>query len=268
MKIKLNQKKIKLNRKWPFSIYLFYPKIPKFIFLLTQPNSGSTVIAKYITNNESIGSLTHNAEGHRLVNGLYSTYQNRWNSNYPDSYLKYLSIKSTYKKSFYKNNKRKNIEFIFEKSPTNIVRYKKLAKLFDKNIILINFRNPYANILSQLKRFKKNNSITSDKEILDKLIRTYIFRQEFLFKALDEGVQFINYEKFCENPNLIYKKLKIKHETNQKDYFKTKVKDYSESKIFNMNQQFLEDEYSWHREVIKKEIIEYKSRFFDIGYEL
>jgi len=268
MRIELKNNKIKFNREWPLSIKLFYPKLPKFIFLLTQPNSGSTVIAKYMTNNELIGSLNHNSEGHKLINGLYSTFQNRWDPEYPNSYLKYLSIKSTFKKNFYQKNKSKNIEYIFEKSPTNLVRYKSLTQLFDNSLILINFRHPYANILSQFKRRNKNNLITSEKETLDELIKNYIFRQKFLFNALEEGIKYINYEKFCENPNLIYEKLKIKYEYSQSDNFEVMVKDYKLSKIYNMNQQFFEDEYNWHRDVIKKEIFKYKSRFLDIGYEL
>ncbi len=64
------------NNRWPRLPYNHVDE-PHFVFILTLPYAGSTIIAKYLATSPNIGLLRKNGEGQQLVPGI----ARNWNAN-------------------------------------------------------------------------------------------------------------------------------------------------------------------------------------------
>ena len=86
---------------------------PHFLFIITPPNSGSTVLAKFLDTSQRTTTFTKNGEGQWLVPGL--SIQDRWE---PDKEVDYSSVKAVWLNAFQNINRLKpDVDVVIEKSP-------------------------------------------------------------------------------------------------------------------------------------------------------
>jgi len=95
------------NKLWPQKKYRAQVE-PKFLFIITPPNSGSTALIKLLNTSANIMILTKNGEGQWLIPGLCN--KNRWKS---DKFIDYESIKSVWLHQYQHEKKSaENIEWV------------------------------------------------------------------------------------------------------------------------------------------------------------
>lgn len=227
-------------KKWPIKNNKIDPE-PHFIFLLTPPNSGSTAIARVFNTSQKVGLLKENGEGQWLIRGLY---ENRWNEK---KVINKDSIKSVWEDKYYKLKKyNPKIEFIFEKSPPNIIRIRELCNLFPNNTLLANNRDPYANISSiffgyQSKKQISNLKVHEREKKIHEITLEWIYRSEIIKdEVIKNNIPLITYEQFCNNPTILNTLLSNIPATSSiaLNYDgKIKVKKYGFKMITNFNEQ-------------------------------
>jgi len=175
---------------------------PNFIFLLTSPNSGSTVISQVFNNSPLVSQLQQRGEGQWLIKGLCSN--DRWNA---EKVVDKRSIRSVWISECYNRYKTNGSLYFIEKSPPNMMRIEILQSIFPKHILIANNRDPYANISSMFYRHTKNIETLKASKREAKLIQLangWINRSVILKKIInDQNVPYLSYEKFCQNPNLL-----------------------------------------------------------------
>jgi hypothetical protein len=227
-------------KKWPIKENTINHD-PHFIFLLTPPNSGSTAIARVFNTSKKVALLRENGEGQWLIRGLY---EDRWNEK---KAINQDSIISVWSHKYHKLKKfNPEVEFIFEKSPPNIVRIRDLCNIFPNNTLIANNRDPYANISSIFFGYQSekqiNNLNTHEREkkiheiTLEWIYRSKIIKEE----VIKNNIPLITYEQFCNNPlmlnNLLSKIPEISSIALNYDS-KIKVKKYGFRTITNFNEQ-------------------------------
>ena len=199
---------------------------PKFLFMLTPPNSGSTAMAQIATTASNIELLHSKGEGQQLIPGMFEI--DRWS---PEKYIDYESVKSVWLAK-YQSLKKQNplVNTIFEKSPPNQVRIYNIIKMFKDTSLLINIRNPYANCASRLYRYY--NYADQRSKSLHELANNWVRESTNLKQiAHDTSSQIITYEQFCNNPNILSTFLS----TDVDISVKIKIKDYEPSLVTNYN---------------------------------
>jgi len=107
----LSEIKDRLNF-WP-NIDLSEEKLPKFFFILTPPNSGSTVLAKILNTSPNSMILHSKAEGQWLLPSMF--LKGRWNL---DKQINWKKVKKVWIRKFIKTNAHvESLNLIIEKSP-------------------------------------------------------------------------------------------------------------------------------------------------------
>ena len=105
---------------------------PQFIFWLTFRNSGSTAIAQLLSTNPLVALLNKRGEGQWLVPGMCE--HDRWDEAKP---VDFDSVKAVWLNRYQQIKARRTdreIKYILEKSPPNIMRIRSLIGLFRKTI--------------------------------------------------------------------------------------------------------------------------------------
>ena len=101
-------------------------KQPKYLFIVTNPFSGSTALAMILNNSPRSMVLTEKAEGQWLIASLCD--DDRWN---PDKAVDWdLVARTWYQRYQAVNQLVGTIDVIIEKSPPNMVRLEKLLDIF------------------------------------------------------------------------------------------------------------------------------------------
>lgn len=212
---------------------------PKFIFLLTPPNSGSTAIAQVFNNGSNVSQIQNRGEGQWLIKGLCSS--DRWSE---DKFVDEHSIRSGWVNECYKKYKSEGAMYFIEKSPPNMMRIELIQSIFPSHILLANNRDPYANVSSMFHRYSNNIDQLSVEERKNKITciaKGWVERSTVLKKIIQgQNVPFLSYEKFCESPSLLQDaidssvfggQIKLDFETN------LVVKDYKPQPLTNYNKK-------------------------------
>lgn len=223
-----------------------------FVFLITPPRSGSTLISRILRTSKAIESINDRAEAQWLLNS--TSAPERWDEDHKTD-LKLLSnlMINRCRKIFHKN---KDFKIIFDKSPAhNLLRIKKFRNFFPNHICIVSNRNPYAYIGSSL---SKNRNFHFTKQFLSEIptymnleksskreIKIFLLTMHWIScsKKLinhirEMKLEFLTYEKFTENPSLLFACFpdKIKDFISDMDYeAKVKVKNYPLQGISNQN---------------------------------
>ena len=180
---------------------------PHFIFLLTPPNSGSTAIAEVMrtsSNVSALGNNRQNGEGQWLIKALSA--KNRWEKNLV---VDEENLRTVWLAKCRDIQRASNINFFIEKSPPNMMRIDLLQKVFPIHTLIVNNRNPYANISSILYRYTVQDEIdamtTKQRgEILKVITKKWLERSEILKdQALEKNTPIITYEAFCAEPMIL-----------------------------------------------------------------
>ena len=224
-----------MNRdRWPLPSHNLTDE-PKFLLLLTPPNSGSTAIANFVCQLRAVASLQSRYEGQWLLKGMSD--RRRWE---PDRKFDWDSVKAVWSERIEQRlQRRPKIQYIFEKSPPHMVRYKDLLKTFDHHGVVINNRNPYASISSKFFRYidfqKADEERRSD--VLINLAEHWVERG-YILKEIAEREKFpvLTYEGFCQDPLTVLDLFNLSQFKNKIDAsHKVKVKDYEDQPIIDMN---------------------------------
>ena len=215
---------------------------PHFIFLLTPPNSGSTAISKLLQTSKNVASLTEGrkyGEGQWLIDDLSN--KDRWNRKL---IVDEENLRTVWLNKFHKIRRTRNVEFIIEKSPPNMMRIDMYQKTFPNHTIIINNRSPYASVSSVLYRYTPASVLdamtsATRREKLKKITLNWLKRSEVLKNhAITKNAPLITYEKFCANPAILQDVLDrniSRGAINLKTSVDLKVKDYPPKSISNFN---------------------------------
>ncbi len=222
-------------KKWP-RVDVVVEDEPKFLFILTAPNSGSTVLSKLLNTAHNTMILHPRAEGQWLIPGMCEP--DRWT---PEKYIDWESVRSIWLSKYQLVNTHvETINLIIEKSPANLVRADQLRKHFENSRFFGLIRNPYANISSILYRYSNTEKLSREQRetTLLKATERWLFRAGYLKKyVLDFNMPYVTYEYFCSNPEESLDQLIVicPELSSVNIHAHIQIKDYKKQGIVNQN---------------------------------
>ena len=210
---------------------------PRFIFIITPPNSGSTALAQILNTSPRTMLLRPNGEGQWLIPGMCEA--DRWN---PDKEVDYESVRAVWLSAYQEQQElNPSICAVIEKSPPNMVRLNRLIALFDHVTLLANNRDPYASCASILHRLQDVSSLSLDHRvsILEGLAGDWVDRSRLIAALLDvHGCPLLTYEEFCADPSRVISvpgmPLEVSSSISSSDL--VRVKDYAPQPVMCYNQ--------------------------------
>ena len=171
-------------------------KSHKFLFILSPPYCGSTLLTQIISTSKKISCNNYIAtmEGQLLPELRKHMFnKDRWDeSNVYD----WSKIKSVWMK-YWDQSK----PVLMDKTTTNIMRFDEIKKQFDNTYAVCLVRNPYAVIEGIMRRNSK--SIEFAVEFCIKTLQYQKYNIEN-----NKNLAWITYSELCDNHNLIKKKIK------------------------------------------------------------
>ena len=211
---------------------------PQFIFWLTFRNSGSTAIAQLLSTNPLVALLNKRGEGQWLVPGLCE--DDRWDEAKP---VDLDSVKAVWLNRYQQIKARRThreIKYILEKSPPNIMRIRSLIGLFRKTIAVASVRDPYANISSCGFRYQRFDKIDEAARLdrLDQLTHDWVQANGKIRELVEDiGIRVVRYEEICVDPIASMSKLDLPEEiiTNIDMTSELSIKDYPKQSMTDMN---------------------------------
>ncbi len=241
---------------------------PVLLMLLTPPNSGSTAIADFVAQIDAIEGFNRRYEGQWLVRKVM--VDERWKRK---TKVNYKRIRTVWLQAFHRQRaKNPKLKYIFEKSPPNMLRYNQLSKLFVDTRIIVNIRDPYANISSIVHRYYGFADLDDVKKmhILQKAGEAWQRRARMLKRIVrKENCKFLTYEQFCKNPIDILRLLNLDEYKNIVDMnYKVKVKDYSVAEVRNLNESQIAKFSSTDISVISQVLVKKPQLLKFFGYTL
>ena len=173
----------------------FSKKDNQFLFILSPPFCGSTLLTEIISTSKNV-SCNNNLglrEGQHLpkVHNLLFT-ENRWD---PNKEIDWNRIKKIWNKYW---DRSKSV--LLEKSPPNICRANDIDKVFSNSKYICLLRNPYAQIQSNIRRYN------TDLESATKKYISYLKFQKNNIETL-ENTLVMFYEELADNPSKAKKKI-------------------------------------------------------------
>ena len=232
---KLDSKKRKLyflaiSKKNTLKNFLFARKKNKYLFILSPPFCGSTLLTEILStsknvscnNNIGLKEGQHLPETHKL---LFT--DNRWDIN---KEIDWFKVKHIWHKYWDRSK-----EILVEKSPPNICRAEKIDKVFENSVYICLTRNPYAQIQSNIRRYNTDTIDATKKYI------SYLKYQKHNLKKLEKTI-LITYEELTNSP--LKTKEKISNFLPQLNDIKVDIKfnahnvlEKNEMKITNLNKE-------------------------------
>lgn len=169
------------------------------ILIFTPPNSGSTAMSKFLTASKHVSSYyAVNNEMQWIIPGLAEP--DRW---WPEKPVCYRSVAGTLNKAAEQaRHDKPETAYFVEKSPPNMVRHRDLVSLFETPKVLVNNRDPYANIASQISRYSQTHYEGLDRvDTVRHLAKIWIYRSQFLAEIAETyDAPILTYEGFCDAP--------------------------------------------------------------------
>jgi len=166
----------------------------KFLFILSLPFSGSTLLVKLIgtSHNASIfNSPSH--EGQMLDEVKHIMREKPWDPNikFPWNFIKEVFMK----------NWDLSKQILVEKSPPNIICTDDIVKAFDNIFFIITIRNPYAWCASMKRRFP-------DMENAD-IVNSWLQKASYQIQNIKnlKNALFFKYEELCDRPSHVKDKI-------------------------------------------------------------
>ena len=179
-----------------FKNFFLAKKSHKFLFILSPPYCGSTLLTQIISSSKKISCNNYIAtmEGQLLPELRSHMFnKNRWDeSNVYD----WSKIKSVWMK-YWDQSK----PVLMDKTTTNIMRFDEIKKQFDNTYAICLVRNPYAVIEGIMRRNSK--SIEFAVEFCIKTLQYQKYNIEN-----NKNLAWITYSELCDNHNLVKKKIK------------------------------------------------------------
>lgn len=216
-------------------------------------------------NLPGVVGLRGNYEGQWLVDGLSDL--DRW---WPEKFVDYASVASVWEQRLREIRKDEALKYVFEKSPPNMVRYRKLLKILPNARIVLNNRDPYANVASQVKRYHDlHYSGTQRHEVIRHLTDLWLYRSRFLQQAHQrDQYPIVTYEQFCADPKRILSAYSLDAGTDFVSHATVKVKDYEAQGIRNMNEEQIALLAPEEMELVTSRLREAEELVQFFGYEL
>ena len=168
----------------------------KFLFILSPPYCGSTLLTQIISTSKKISCNNYIAtmEGQLLPELRKHMFNvDRWDES---SVYDWSKIKSVWMK-YWDQSK----PVLMDKTTTNIMRFDEIKKQFDNTYAVCLVRNPYAVIEGIMRRNSK--SIEFAVEFCIKTLQYQKYNIEN-----NKNLAWITYSELCDNHNLIKKKIK------------------------------------------------------------
>ena len=197
-KLDSNKRKIyffSISKKISIKNLFFAKKKNQYLFILSPPFCGSTLLTEIISTSKSV-SCNNNIglrEGQHLPlahNLLFN--DDRWD---PNKKIDWIRIKEIWHKYWDRSK-----DILLEKSPPNICRTKDIDKVFQNSKYICLTRNPYAQIQSNIRRYK-----TDLLEATEKYISYLKFQKDNLEKL--DNTLLICYEELTDNPKKTKEKI-------------------------------------------------------------
>lgn len=168
----------------------------RFLFILSPPYGGSTLLNQIISssNSVSVNNPFGTREGQRLpkVIDLMFNHKRRWDK---DLDFDWIQIKKEWLKYW---DLTKPI--LLEKSPPNIIRAKSISNHFKPSFFIIFFRNPYALCESYMRRSK-----LSPKDAAAFTLQCLNYQKKNI-EILNDFIV-VSYEELTTTPDLTISKL-------------------------------------------------------------
>lgn len=237
-------------------LFLQLPSNNQYLFILSPPYSGSTLLYKLIGTSPHVSKFTF--EGQFLV-GVKSFFRkDPWNKN--------LKIPWNLVKLLWLIKWDLNKKFLAEKSPPHILRGKTIEKKFQPAHFITLIRNPYA-FIEGMKR-RQNLSIQKATAFWIKCA----YFQRYNLENLTSNV-FLSYEELVENPeeakNKILKYLPGLETMNIEEDFNLKsIEGRKASSIKNLNSTKINELSSEELRTINKHLKEEEALLRYFNYEL
>ena len=169
----------------------------KFLFILSPPYCGSTLLNQILSTSVNLSCNNHLGvrEGQLLPEVKDIMFNNKgWHSevNYP-----WKKIKNVWMKYW---DQRKLI--LMDKTNTNIIRVTEIMKVFDNIYFLGMVRNPYAQVEGIIRR---NNA--TPEYAAQFTLKCLMYQKKN--KELEINSLFITYEELCDNKEKVVDKIKL-----------------------------------------------------------
>lgn len=170
-----------------FTNNIFGKKEHKFLFILTPPYCGSTLLNQILSTSDNLSCNNHLGvrEGQLLPEVKDIMFYNKgWHEDvsYP-----WEKIKKVWMKYW---DQRKTI--LMDKSNTNIMRVGAIKEVFDNIVFLAMVRNPYAQVEGIIRR---NNATTEYAAAF--ALKCLRYQKEN--KESEKNILFLSYEDLCDN---------------------------------------------------------------------
>ena len=171
-------------------------KSHKFLFILSPPYCGSTLLTQIISTSKKISCNNYIAtmEGQLLPELRKHMYnKNRWDeSNVYD----WSKIKSVWMK-YWDQSK----PVLMDKTTTNIMRFDEIKKQFDNTYAICLVRNPYAVIEGTMRRNSKSIEFA-----IEFCIKTLQYQKYNIEN--NKNLAWITYSELCDNKDQVNKKIR------------------------------------------------------------
>ena len=179
-----------------FTNYIFAKKEHKFLFILTPPYCGSTLLNQILSTSDNLSCNNHLGvrEGQLLPEVKDIMFYNKgWHTDvsYPWEIIKKVWMQYW--------DQRKYI--LMDKSNTNIMRVTELKKVFDNIVFLAMVRNPYAQVEGIIRR---NDSTTE----YAAAFALKCLRYQKKNKENEPNILLLSYEDLCDNKDESVEKIK------------------------------------------------------------
>ncbi|MEH6535207.1 MAG: sulfotransferase [Psychroserpens sp.] len=234
----------------------------KYLFILSPPYCGSTLLNQLISTSKSVSvnNQVNTREGQRVptLSKLMFDHTRRWDSTLDydwrfvnKEWLKYWDLKAA---------------ILLEKSPPNIVRAKSIEKYFQPAFFLIFYRNPYAHCESLIRRNNKDPA-----KAAEFAIQCLNYQKINILELKSQKLQ-VSYELLTEQTESTVKMmtdlLPELSDMNYEKEFTAKNSHSKEMKISNLNQEKIDNLTLKEREAINSVFIKNIDTLNFFGYQL
>jgi len=179
-----------------FTNNFFGRKDHKFLFILTPPYCGSTLLNQILSTSNNLSCNNHLGvrEGQLLPEVKDIMFYNKgWYTNvsYP-----WEDIKKVWMRYW---DQRK--EILMDKTNTNIMRVTEIKKVFDNIVFLAMVRNPYAHVEGLIRRNQATTESAAE-------FALKCLRYQKQNKKTEKDILFLSYEDLCDNTDESIQRIK------------------------------------------------------------
>ena len=171
----------------------------KYVFILSPPFSGSTLLVKLLMTSEevSVNNIENNKEGQFLDGVKQWMRKGTWDEN---TQMPWDEIKKVWDKHW-----NLDLPILLEKSPPNIIRAQAIEKAFDSSYFICTNRNPYAFCEGKLRRDRELGKDTSGKLAARFWIKCAKHQKNNIENL--QNTLYFSYEQFSNKPLNVSRKI-------------------------------------------------------------